>query len=231
MEDGPHDHPRPTPGRTDPIRHSSDAEEALVHLATARRIPDPMLRMRALGILYESERRSMNAISTSILTTTVSLLTYIGVLGGFLTSMEDISSLGVPYLALPAWGLGVYFVVQLGQLQAHGRSVRIIEAHVVAAAGLSAQARFVGTGAERRWNKLASATPSTFVFYTTFFLSLVIVTLVTFSKVLGHYHYWPWSLTIASILYALLLLGIAAGLVKLVRVLIDPELDIPDPED
>ena len=125
----------------------------------------------------------------------------------------------------------MYFVVQLGQLQAHGRSVRIIEAHVVQAAGLSDQARFVGTGAERRWNKLASATPSTFVFYATFFLSLVIVTLVTFSKVLGHYHYWPWNLTLATLLYVLLLLGIAAALVKLVRVLLHPELDVPDPED
>lgn len=225
----PHSGPDAAPsGRP---RRGSQAEDALEFLATAQDIEGPALRIQALGILYEAERLSMNSISTSILTTTVALLTYIGVLGGFLSSMEDISSLTVPYLALPAWGLGVFFVIQLGQLQAHGRSVRIIEAHVVAAAGLSPQARFVGTGAERRWTKLASATPSTFVFYLTFFLSLVIVTGVTFGKVLSHYHYWPWTLTVAVVVYALLTTGIAVALAKLVRVLTHPELDVPDPED
>ncbi|WP_043536167.1 hypothetical protein [Actinomyces polynesiensis] len=145
--------------------------------------------------------------------------------------MEDISSLTVPHLALPAWGLGVFLVIQLGQLQAHWRSVRIIEAHVVAAAGLSTQGRFVGTGAELRWTKLASATPSTFVFYLTFFLGLVIVTGVTFGKVFSHYHHWPWTLTVAVVVSALLTAGIAVALAKLVRVLTHPKLDVPDPED
>lgn len=209
----------------------SGAEESLEFLDTALRIQEPSLRIRALGILYEAERQGMGSISTSILTTTVALLTYIGVLGGFLIAMEDVSSLTVPYLALPAWGLGVFFVIQLGQLQAHGRSVRIIEAHLVDAAGLSPQAHFVGTGAERRWNKLASATPSTYVLYSTFFLSLLIVTAVTFAKVVSHYHRWPWTLSVAGVLYAVLLAGIAVGLTKLVRVLAHPELDLPDPED
>jgi len=210
------------------VRRPSAADDALEHLGTARGIRNPHLRMEALGILYEAERLSMSSIMTSILTTTVSLLTYIGVLGGFLASMEDISSLTVPYLPLPAWGLGVYFVVQLWQLQAHGRSVRIIEADVVDAAGLAPQARFVGTGAERRWTKLTSATPATFVFYATFFLSLVIVTAVSFGKVLDHYGHWPWTLTLAAVLYTLLTLGIAASFIKLLRVIAHPELDVPD---
>ena len=59
----------------------------------------------------------------------------------------------------------------------------------------------------------------------------MIVTGVTFGKVLSHYHYWPWTLTVAVVVYALLTTGIAVALAKLVRVLTHPELDVPDPED
>ena len=118
-QDADPDKPAPSPQSAAPgtrTRRTSQSEDALEFLATAQDIEDPALRIQALGILYEAERLSMNSISTSILTTTVALLTYIGVLGGFLSSMEDISSFTVPYLALPAWGLGVFFVIQLGQL-------------------------------------------------------------------------------------------------------------------
>ena len=131
-------------------RRPTTADESPEILGTARAIKDPELRMDAQGIVHEAAWLSMSSISTSILTTTVALLTSIGVLGGFLSSMEDISSHIVPYLPLPAWGLGVFFVVQLGQLQAHGRSVQIIERDLVQAAGPAPQARFVETGAERR---------------------------------------------------------------------------------
>lgn len=210
-------------------RQLTPAEESLQIHQTVQQIQDDHVRIEALGVLYEAERLALSGIQSAILTTVVSLLTYIGILGGFLSAMEDVSSLIVPYLPLPAWALGIFFVVQLGQLQAHAKSIKIIERDVVESAGLTPQARFVGTGSERRWTKLSSATPATFVFYATFFISLAIITAVSFNKVVDHYSYWPWTLTMAAVVYLVLTLGIAASIRKLLRAITYPDLD--DPED
>lgn len=122
----------------------------------------------------------------------------------------------------------MFFVVQLGQLQVRSKSIEIIEKGAVEAAGLAPLARFVGTGSKRRWTTLSSATPSTFVFYATFFVSLGIITDVTFGRVVSYYQYWPVTLTFAALLYLVLIRGIAVSVKKLLVAITHPDLNDPD---
>lgn len=59
----------------------------------------------------------------------------------------------------------------------------------------------MGTGAERRRTKLSSATPATFVLCAIFFLSLAIITAVSFTRVIEHHGHWPWTLDLAVAVY------------------------------